>query len=165
MRVLCPLIEGRLARRLAMRGASRQELMDRVQDVLVHLFERDMEALRRFDPERGSLEGYVATIADRVMSSKLRRMAPPEPMEDPDAETAPQSGPEAKVSFAELVRSLLATLSDDDVALFQAHFMEGLSPEQVATRFEIRVDAAHQRIRRLRERLKRHLSKKKDPEE
>lgn len=163
-RVLSPLIEKRLAHRLVMRRATRQELKDRVQDVLVHLFDRDAEVLRRFDPGRGSLDGYVGIIAERVTMSKLRRMAPPEPMEDPDAEVAPQSGPEAKVSFAQLVRSLLGELSDDDRALLRAHILEDRSPEQVAKLFGISLDAAQQRIQRLKKRLKQHLSKMKEAE-
>lgn len=156
--VLYPLIEGALARRFTIRCAARQELTDCVQEVLVHLIERDASVLRRWDPQRGSLATFVFTVADNLALSSLRRRPPPTPMEDPDAEQAPESGPEAKASFAELVRRLLAELSDEDAALFRAMYLEGLSPDDVAGRFGIGRDATYKRVQRLRARLQDHVS-------
>lgn len=157
-RVLYPLIEARLARRFTIRGAARQELTNCVQDVLVHLLERDAGVLRRWDRQRGSLAAYVSTVADHVAISSLRRKPPPTPMADPDAEQAPDSGPEAKASFAELVRGLLAKLSDSDAALFRAVYLEGLSPNEIADRLGISREATFKRVRRLRTRLQDHVS-------
>src|SRR4051812_44043292 len=56
--VICPVVERRLSHRLALAGADRAALRDHVQEVLIHLLERDADVLRRWDPERGTLEPY-----------------------------------------------------------------------------------------------------------
>lgn len=51
----------------------RQDVLDRVQDVLVVLFEHDGRELRRWDPERGDdLERFVGGIARRCAVQGLR---------------------------------------------------------------------------------------------
>lgn len=163
--VLCPIVEGRLARRLALAGAARQELRDRVQEVLVHLLERDAEVLRRWAPERGPLAPYVATVADNFLTSRLRKKPPPRPIEDVDAvDPGPaRETPEDSASFAHLVRRLLCELSDDEAALFRAVYLEELSPDEAAARLGIARDAAYKRIQRLRARLREMMSNPEEP--
>lgn len=163
--VLCPIVEGRLARRLALAGAARQELRDRVHEVLVHLLERDAEVLRRWAPERGPLAPYVATVADNFLTSRLRKKPPPRPIEDVDAvDPGPaRETPEDSASFAHLVRRLLRELSDDEAALFRAVYLEELSPEEAAARLGIARDAAYKRIQRLRTRLREMMSNPEEP--
>ena len=67
--VICPVVERRLAHRLALSGGDRAALRDHVQEVLVHLLERDAAVLRRWDPARGALEPYISTIADHYLIS------------------------------------------------------------------------------------------------
>lgn len=161
-RVLLPLLEARLARHLARRGGNRQELADRVQQVLLRLFENDAAALRRWDPARGSLSAYIGTIAENLIVSELRRPAQPTPIEAPDDARSPDSGPESKVAFQSLMDSLLESLGEEDFTLFRLVFMEGLSPDEVADLLQLRRDAVYKRIQRLRPRLRdlydRHLS-------
>lgn len=161
-RVLCPLLEARLARQLARRGASRQELTDRVQQVLLRLFDDDAAVLRRWDPARGSLAAYVTTIADNALVSELRRPPQPEPTEAPDDARSPDSGPESNVAFRRLMAAMLESLGEDDFTLFRLVYLEGLSPDEVADLLVLRRDAIYKRIQRLRPRLRalydRHLS-------
>lgn len=152
-RVLCPVLEARIACRLARRGGSRQELGDRVQQVLLKLFEDDAAALRRWDPARGSLATYVGAIADHALVSESRRAAQPELMEEPDEARSPDSGPESKIAFRSVLRALVEDLGEEDFALFRLVWMEGLTPEEVAHLLEMKRDAVYKRIQRLRPRV------------
>lgn len=161
-RVLCPLLEARIARRLARRPGSRQELADRVQQVLLRLFDDDAAALRRWDPARGSLSTYVGVIADHALISEARRPTQPDPTGEPDDARSPDSGPESKIAFRSLLDALLDDLGDEDFALFRLVFLEGRSPDEVASLLGLHRDAVYKRIQRLRPRLRalcgQHLS-------
>lgn len=156
--VLCPVIERRLGHRLALAGADRATLRDHVQEVVVHLLERDAAVLRRWDPQRGPLEPFVAKVAENHMISRLRKRPPPTPSEQLDEEEAPSQTPEEGASFSHLVVRLLREMNDNDAALFRAIYLEELSPDEAATRLGISREAAHKRIQRLRARLGEMLS-------
>lgn len=159
--VISPAVERRLAHRLAMAGADRAALRDHVQEVLVHLLERDADVLRRWDPSRGALEPYVAKVADNLVISRLRKKAPPSPSEDLDREAAPTQSPEQGASFSHMVARLVRELSEADAALFRAVYLEELSPDEAAAQLGISREAAHKRIQRLRGRLSEMLSNPK----
>lgn len=156
--VLSPVIERRLAHRLALLGADRAALRDHVQEVLVHLLEHDADALRRWDPARGSLEPYVAKIADNLLISRLRRRAPPAPTDELDDEPAASASPEQGAAYSTLVTRLLRDLSEQDAILFRAVYLEELSPDEAAAVLQISRDAVHKRIQRLRVKLTDLLS-------
>jgi len=160
--VICPVIERRLAHRLALAGADRAALHDHVQEALVHLLERDAAVLRRWDPERGMLEPYVAKVADNLLISRLRRKPPPSPSEDLDSEIGASETPEQGASFSHMVLRLLREMTDSDATLFRAVYLEELSPDEAATLLGITRDAAHKRIQRLRVRLVEMLSNPKE---
>jgi RNA polymerase sigma factor (sigma-70 family) len=157
--VICPVVERKLAHRLAVAGADRAALHDHIQEVLVHLLDRDADVLRRWDPARGGLEPYIAKVAENLLISRLRKKPPPSPSEDLDNEPAPSATPEDGAAFSVLVLHLLREMSDDDAALFRAVYLEELSPDEAAARLAITRDAAHKRIQRLRGRLTRLLSR------
>jgi RNA polymerase sigma factor (sigma-70 family) len=156
--VICPVVERKLAYRLALAGADRAALHDHVQEVLVHLLEHDADVVRRWDPARGALEPYVAKVAENHLISRLRRKPPPSPSEDVDLEPDSSATPEDGAAFSVLVLHLVREMSDDDAALFRAIYLEELSPDEAAARLAITRDAAHKRIQRLRARLTRLLS-------
>lgn len=161
--VISPVVERRLAHRLALSGADRAALQDHVQEVLVHLLKRDAEVLRRWDPARGALEPYVAKVADNHLISHLRKRPQPSPSEDLDAEPAASETPEQGAAFSHLVLRLLREMNDNDAALFRAVYLEELSPDEAAVRLGITRDAVHKRIQRLRGRLAESLSTPKAP--
>jgi CHAT domain-containing protein len=103
-----------VARHLARRAAGRQDLADRVQQVLLKLFEDDAATLRRWDPTRGSLSAYLGAVVDHTMISELRRPAQPEPTEAPDDARSPDSGPENKAAFQSLMGALVEELGEED---------------------------------------------------
>lgn len=156
--VICPVVERKLAHRLAMAGAERAALRDHVQEVLVHLLERDAAVLRRWDPERGALEPFIAKVAENLLISRLRKRPPPSPSENLDDEVAPSETPEQGASFSHLVVRLLREMNENDAALFRAIYLEELSPDEAAMRLGISREAAHKRIQRLRARLGEMLS-------
>lgn len=151
--VICPVVERRLSWRLAMTGADRSELRDHVQEALVHLLKRDAEVLRRWDPQRGTLESYVVKVAENHTISRLRKKAPPRPTEDVDEHEGHVQAPGEQAAFAHLVRKLLRELSDPEGDLFRAVYLEELTPEEAAARLGISREAAYKRIQRLRDRL------------
>jgi RNA polymerase sigma factor (sigma-70 family) len=161
--VICPVVERRLGYRLALAGADRAALHDHVQEVLVHLLQRDAEVLRRWDPQRGRLEPYLAKVAENHLISRLRKRPPPSPSDDLDSEVAASETPEEGASFAHLVRRLLREMNDNDADLFRAVYLEELSPDEAAALFGISRDAVHKRIQRLRVRLAEMLSNAKEP--
>jgi RNA polymerase sigma factor (sigma-70 family) len=156
--VICPVVERRLAHRVVLAGGDRTALLDHVQEVLVHILERDAAVLRRWDPARGPLPPYVAKVAENHVISRLRRKPPPDPSDRVDSEPAPTASPEEGAAFSHLVLRLLREVNDNDAALFRAVYLEELSPEEAAERLGITRDAAHKRIQRLRVRLSTMLS-------
>jgi len=156
--VICPVIERRLAHRLALAGADRAALADHVQEVLVHLLERDAEVLRRWDPERGALEPYVAKVADNHLISRLRKRPPPSPTDEADSEAAASASPEIGAACSHAVMRVLGELGDGDAALFRAVYLEELSPGEAADVLGISREAVHKRIQRLRVKLTELLS-------
>jgi RNA polymerase sigma factor (sigma-70 family) len=142
--VICPVIERRLA--------------DHVQEVLVHLLERDAEVLRRWDPERGALEPYVAKVADNHLISRRRKRPPPSPTDEADSEAAASASPEIGAACSHAVMRVLGELGDGDAALFRAVYLEELSPGEAADVLGISREAVHKRIQRLRVKLTELLS-------
>jgi RNA polymerase sigma-70 factor, ECF subfamily len=156
--VLSPAIERRLAHRLALAGADRAALRDHVQEVLVHLLERDAEALRRWDPARGPIEPYVAKIADNLVISRLRKRPPPSPTDEIDCAASASASPEQGAAYSSLVARVLRDLGEQDAILFRAIYLEELSPDEAAAVLGISRDAVHKRIQRLRVKLTELLS-------
>jgi RNA polymerase sigma factor (sigma-70 family) len=161
--VICPVVERRLAHRVALVGADRAALQDHVQEVLVHVLERDMQVLRQWNPQRGPLEPYIAKVATNHMISRLRRKPPPSPSDQLDSEAATSASPEDSAAFSVLVLRLLREITDDDAVLFGAVYLEELSPDEAAARLGITREAAHKRIQRLRVRLSNMLSNPREP--
>jgi RNA polymerase sigma factor (sigma-70 family) len=156
--VIVPVVERRLGYRLALAGADRSELHDHVQEVLVHLLERNGEVLRRWDAQRGTLEAYVGKVADNLLISRLRKRPPPTPTEDLDLEVGTAPPPSDGAAYTQLVVRLVREMSEADAALFRAVYLEERTPEEAALLLGIKRDAAYKRIQRLRDRLTELLS-------
>jgi RNA polymerase sigma-70 factor (ECF subfamily) len=74
---MLPIIQQRVSRILRCVRARRPELEDFVQDVYAALFDKDMAALRQWNPKDGlSLDNWVGLIAERTVISKLRKRIP-----------------------------------------------------------------------------------------
>jgi RNA polymerase sigma factor (sigma-70 family) len=164
---LWAVIERAVMRRLrpVARARGRDPLTERddlVAEVLKHLISNDWRVLRGFDAARGSLEGYISTIADRqvfaVFRVKSRDPFGEIPMNDDelDAQSDPEVGHEqqiwARAELDELYQFLCARLDDRGVMLFWMLEVDELPVTDIAQSTQMSRDAIYQwraRFRRL----------------
>lgn len=158
--LLLPVIHARVARALVRSPrragrAWRQEVEDRVQEVLVFLFEQDARVLRSWDQARGlSLRNFVGLVADRQMASVLRSGKQSPWTEDPTlsdeleglAEPAGSPEPEilAKSRVEALLRELESRLSPVGKSLFLRLVVEERPIEEVASSTGMKAPALYQ---------------------
>lgn len=169
VRELSPVVQARVATALWRRGhASRQELDDLTQEVLMELFTGEGRALASWEPERGlPLPAFVGLVTQRRVSSLLRsRRRSPfthevlDPASVDLAETADsaQPNPEAPVAARELLRLLLeglhAQLSSKGLEMFYRLYVWQQEPELVAQETGSKLDAVYQ----WRSRLKKEVA-------
>jgi DNA-directed RNA polymerase specialized sigma24 family protein len=165
VRELRPVVQARVATALWRRGrASRQELDDLTQEVLMALFTGESRALSSWEPERGlPLSAFVGLVTQRLVSSVLRsRRRSPFSQEavDPgtlDVAAAPgfaHPSPEAPAAARELLRLLLDALheqlSPKGLEMFYRLYVWEQQPELVARETGSKLDAVYQWRARLK---------------
>lgn len=165
VRELRPVVEARVATALWRRGrASRQELDDLTQEVLMELFTGESRALASWEPERGlTLPAFVGLVTQRLVASVLRsRRRSPVTYDivDPgalDATAGPgvaQPSPEAPAAARELLRLLLDALheqlSPKGLEMFYRLYVWEQQPELVARETGSKLDAIYQWRTRLK---------------
>ena len=169
VRELSPVVQARVATALWRRGrASRQELEDLTQEVLMELFTGDGRVLARWEPERGlSLASFVGLVAQRMVFSVLRsrRRSPftQEPTDPGTMDATPSSSrmqptpedPFAAREFLELLfERLHAELSPKALEMFYRLYVWQEEPLQIARETGSKLDAIYQ----WRSRLKKEVS-------
>lgn len=134
---------------LAQARDPRQDVMELTQDVLMLLFERGGQELRRWEPQRGrNLDSFVRLVARRRVARVLgqRRGNPWADLPfDPQPSELDGAGPPQPSDDGELLRlvedrsqlgrvldSLYAHMSPRDCELFQALFVDERDPSEVA---------------------------------
>ena len=157
VRRLSPVIQKRVNGALIRRkSASRQDVLDLIQEVFRILFDEDGKILRSWEPERGAtLEGFVSLVAERRVASVLasgRRSGhseyphAPETMEHLEHQTP---SPEARVidrqELAVLLNRLREEMTDQAYAIFRALVVEERDVPWVMDRFGLTRDAVYQR--------------------
>lgn len=158
---LTPVVQMRVARALRRRrGAAlgrdvRQELEDLTQSVFLAIFANGGQALRKWDPARGSsLEGFVGLLADHEIASILRSRRRSPWTEDPTAEEdlaedapAGDVGPEVETLSREALRTIVdrlrERLSERGLDLFFSLFVEERSTEEVCADTGLSPDAVY----------------------
>ncbi|MDC0747936.1 RNA polymerase sigma factor [Polyangium mundeleinium] len=158
---LTPVIQMRVARALRRRrGAAlgrdvRQEVEDLTQSVFLAIFANGGQALRKWDPARGSsLESFVGLLADHEIASILRSRRRSPWTEDPTtnedlAEDAPPGdvGPELETLTREALRTIVdrlrERLSDRGLELFFLLFVEERATEEVCADTGLTPDAVY----------------------
>lgn len=130
----------------------RQEVEDMVQEVFLELLEDDGKALRRWDPERLPLTGYVAYIARIRTAEVLRsRRSPwreePEPTAELDRQ-APGEDPERQASWRDELRQIYLCLTRgftvDDSQIFELLLVRDVAPQEAAEKTGKSVAAIYQ---------------------
>jgi len=169
VRELSPVVQARVATVLWRRGrASRQELEDLTQEVLMELFTGDDRVLARWEPERGlSLASFVGLVAQRLVFSVLRsrRRSPftQEPTDPATIEASASSSrlhptaedPVAAREFLGLLfERLHAELSPKALEMFYRLYVWQEEPEHVARETGSKLDAIYQ----WRSRLKKEVA-------
>ncbi len=130
----------------------RQEIEDMVQEVFLELFEDDFKALRRWDPDRLNLCGYVSYIA-RIRTAEVLRSRRSPWRDDPTPDTsldreAPRENPEGEIAWRDLLSKVYLCLfkgfSPYDAQLFDLLLVRLVSPQEVAAKVKKTVDAIYQ---------------------
>jgi RNA polymerase sigma factor (sigma-70 family) len=162
---LTPIIQARVVRCIRVRRGNgvpthRAEVLDLVQDVLLHLFEQNCRVLRRWDPKRASLATFVGLVAESLARSLLRTGKRTGRLEDPfDDESlelvgVPDSFEQAMLD-RQFLQALLARLEtklgEKRMRLFRRLFVEERSTEEVAAEFEMSPNAIYSARSRLRD--------------
>jgi RNA polymerase sigma factor (sigma-70 family) len=121
----------------------KQEVQELTQDVLVALFEREGQELRRWDPQRGrNLDSFVRLVARRRVARILgqRRGNPwaDQPV-DPQVADAEERNDddllhrlEDRSMLGHVLDHLYAQLGDRDLELFELLFVDERDPREVA---------------------------------
>jgi RNA polymerase sigma-70 factor (ECF subfamily) len=151
---LLPIIQRRVAWVLSRRGrARREDALDYAQEALMRLLENDARVLRTWEPDRGaSLETFAGLVAERHVLSALRSGRKSawreDPLLDAKAETlANESDLEQLVWSRDLLERLLDRLEEEltprSRQLFTALFVEELTIEEAAARFNMSSNALY----------------------
>jgi RNA polymerase sigma-70 factor (ECF subfamily) len=158
-RVLVPVADAATSKYLFGRARRHFEKEDVVQGVIIHLVEDDWRKLRSFDPAAGSLVSFLMTVVKNWIRDNSRRIPPPEPIEDPEQDLAPSSGPENKAYQRQIWSMVLERLDEHELLLFRWVHVEGLARAEIAERLQISLEAAYKQIQRMEEKVKSTLSR------
>jgi RNA polymerase sigma-70 factor (ECF subfamily) len=122
------------------------------EDVVQEVFVQVWRQVQRFDPDRGSAEAWLCTIARTRALDRLRRRTARR--EDP-GETAPGATAAPKTEEALAVRKALDGLSKEQRRALELAYYEGLTQTEIADRLGEPLGTVKTRIRtamlRLRE--------------
>jgi RNA polymerase sigma-70 factor (ECF subfamily) len=146
---------------------ARQDVLDLVQDVLVCLFERDAQELRRWDPARGrSLGSFVRLVARRRIARVLgQRRGNPWLDVTTDGDTDPTDDTveqrlEQRADLDAVLDLLYASMDTRDAELFEMLFIEELDADEVGRRMAMTpgaVNAWRYRMRKLARAAERRI--------
>lgn len=159
--VLIPVAEAAICQEALRRRRPDLDTKDVLQEVLMHLCEDGWARLRGFDPARGSLAGFLSTVARNFTIDRLRRPRPPEPVEDVElvqADAPPDSGPEGKVRLGEALDRLAAALDEGDLLLLRWLWFEDMDRAEIAERLGVSAAALYKRSQRLEAKVRAFFS-------
>jgi RNA polymerase sigma-70 factor (ECF subfamily) len=138
-----------------------------VADVVQEAFLAAARSAGRFDPERGSLWGWLAGIAHHQVAAhwraaskaaRLKTLAEQgaaEVRQWLDATAAPLDEAWERTELADLVRGVLAELSPEHAALLTAKYVDDGSLEDLARQFSTTVEAAKSKLARARQEFRK----------
>lgn len=143
----------------AARRDPRQDVADLVQEVLVALFDRNSQELRRWDPQRGrSLDSFVRLVARRRVARVLRHRrgnpwaeTPVDPAHVEISEASEQVRHlEERGELHALLRALQARMSVRDRVLFDLLYVRELGVDEAAQQLGMTRAAVHAWTYRMR---------------
>jgi RNA polymerase sigma-70 factor, ECF subfamily len=143
---LCDLFTGPVL------GEALRHLADRAaaEDVTQEVFLRIWRNAHSFDPERGSAEAWIATIARNAARDALRRRATVT-ADEPSERADPAADPPAEVSDAAealLLQTAVASLAPPLRQVIELAYWQGLSQTEIAERLGDPLGTVKTRTRR-----------------
>lgn len=128
-------------------GASDQDADEIAQEVMVTVWRKSAQ----YDPAKAAVSTWIFTIARNRRIDMVRRHARPEPdphdpLFQPDAEPTGHEALSAQ-QLAVRVRDGLRGLPQDQRAVLQAAFYDGLSHAEIAAQFDLPLGTVKSRIR------------------
>jgi RNA polymerase sigma-70 factor (ECF subfamily) len=132
-----------LIRRIAQRRGAGGGQDDVVQETLLRLW----RSAGRFDPERGTEQAFVATVASNTATDLVRRTMcrPSDATADIEAVAPPTAAVADRVADAMSVRAALAQLSPAQRELLRLAYFEHLTQVEVAERLGIPIGTVKSR--------------------
>ena len=161
-----PKLTGVLTRMLR----DRAEVDDALQDVFIRIWRRASQ----YDPARGTAMGWLITIARNVALDRLRarpaargmttlQADPDQPGDDPiDRLPGPAAHAEDRLEAEAQSRRIIACLGELDAqraAAVQGAYLQGLSYDDLAARFDVPLNTMRTWLRRSLLRLKECLDR------
>jgi len=141
--LLAPKVKGLLMRR-GMDSASAEDVM---QDVMVSVWTK----AGLFDPARGSLQGWVFTIARNAMIDRIRRQKPDISIDmiewDPVDESEGSEQRMLREERAEALRVAMKAVPAEQVAVLQLAYHEELSQTEIAAKLGLPLGTIKSRMR------------------
>ncbi len=144
---------GRLTHSIAYRISGDPAVAEEcTQDTFVTLWRR----ADAFDPERGQVSTWLFTIARNLAITAVRRRRPTVEL-DERVDSASSEGPEDLVAAADAAAHLaeaMAALPEQQSAVLQLAYFEGLSQSEIATRLGLPLGTVKGRVRLALERMR-----------
>ncbi len=163
---LTPIVQSRAERKLLSSSSNRdvrQDVKDYTQDVFLHLFDRQGQILKDWQPERGmSLDNYVGLVAERRVISLLRSgkrnpWRETEALENVDEPTGREDLESSAVRsdrLSRLLTRLRGSLSPLGWQLFELLYIKEQSVSEVQQQVNLSADAVYAWRSRLRKAAK-----------
>jgi RNA polymerase sigma-70 factor (ECF subfamily) len=148
---------GRLVFTLCQRSLGPETAADVTQEVFVAAW----QARRQFDPQRGSLAGWLVGIARNKVIDSLRAQARRPALAREGVATDPPVLPGAVDALADrlLLADAMADLPDRAKKVIQLAFYEDLTHPEIAERTALPLGTVKSDIRRGLQRMRRHLER------
>ena len=141
--LLAPKVKGLLMRR-GLDSASAEDVM---QDVMLNVWTK----AGLFDPSRGSLQGWVFTIARNAMIDRVRRQKPNISIDmiewDPVDETEGSEQRMLREERAEILQGAMKAIPADQLAVLQLAYHEELTQTEIAAKLSLPLGTVKSRMR------------------
>ena len=139
-------------------SSQEQDIDDCVNDVYLRLIEN----LRQYNETRGSMAAFVAIIARSVALNhcKGNKNKASELIGDEKIDVLGDPiNVEDEIEFEMLVEGITKKLKEEERILFTMRYIYYFTPEEIAKEFDINVGTAYKRINRLKNKVKKFLTK------
>jgi len=141
--LLAPKVKGLLMRR-GLDSASAEDVM---QDVMVNVWTK----AGLFDPSRGSLQGWVFTIARNAMIDRIRRQKPDISIDmiewDPVDESEGSEQRLLREERAEILQAAMKAIPTDQLIVLQLAYHEELTQTEIAAKLGLPLGTVKSRMR------------------